>query len=91
MRWNDDEKAIRVKGKIVGALHLFLKTWWWQYILMATVRWRRLWSCLVENFGALLTICQEIGVICHPTSPKFFGDVMSVKLRRQGVASNPTH
>ena len=73
------------------ALQLFLKTWWWQYILMATLGWRRLWSCLIENFGALPTICQEIGVICHPTLLKFLGDVMSVELRRQGVASNPTH
>ena len=73
------------------ALQLFLKTWWWQYILMATLGWRRLWSCLIENFGALLTTCQGVGVICHPTLLKFLGDVVSVKLRRQGVASNPTH
>ena len=73
------------------ALQLFLKTWWWQYILMATLGWGRLWSCLIQHFGALLTICQEIGAICHPTLLKFLGDVMSVKLRRQGVASNPTH
>ena len=73
------------------ALQLFLKTWWWQYNLMATVRWRRLCKCLIEDFGALPTICQVIAVICHPTLLKFLGDVMSVKLRRQGVASNPTH
>ena len=72
-------------------LQLYLKTWWWQYILMATLGWRRLWSCLIENLGALLTTCQGVGVICHPTLLKFLGDVMSVKLRRQGVASNATH
>ena len=73
------------------ALQVFLKTWWWQYILMATLRWRRLWSCLIENFGALPTTCQEVGVLCHPTLLKFLGHVMSVKPRRQGVASDPTH
>ena len=73
------------------ALQLFLKTWWWQYILMANLGWGILWSCLIENVGALLSICQEIGVICHLTLPKFLGDVINVKLRRQRVASNPTH
>ena len=73
------------------SLHLFLKMWWWQYILMATQGWRRRWSDLIENFGALLTICQEIGVICHLTLLKVFSDVMGVKLQRQRVASNPTH
>ena len=51
MRWNDDDKKIRFKGKIVPP-QLFLKTWWWQYILIATLGWTRLWSCLTENFGA---------------------------------------
>ena len=37
------------------------------------------------------TICQEIGVICHQTLLKFLGDVMTVKLQRQVVVSNPTH
>ena len=73
------------------ALQLFLKPWWWQYILMATLGWGRLWSCLTETFCALHTICQEIGVICHPTLLKFFHDVMNVKLRRQGVVSDPTN
>ena len=72
------------------ALQLFLKTWWWQYILMATLGWRRLWSCLIGNFRALLMTCQEVGLICHPTLLKFLGDVMSVKPGREGVASNPT-
>ena len=73
------------------ALQLLLKMWWWQYILMATLWWRRLWSCLIVNFGALPTTYQEVGVICQPTLLKFLGDVMSVKPRRQGVASKPTH
>ena len=73
------------------ALRLFMKTWQSQYIVMATLGWRRLWSCLIEGFGGLPTICQQIGVICHPTLLKFVGDLMSVKLRRQGVASNLTH
>ena len=73
------------------ALQLLLKTWWWQYILMATLGRRRLLSCLIENFGALPTTCQEVGIICHPTLLKFLGDVMSVQPRRQGVASNATH
>ena len=73
------------------ALQHFLKTWWWQYILMATLGWRRLWSCLIEKFGDLPTTCQEVGIISHPTLLRFLGDVRSVKPRRQGVASNPTH
>ena len=85
MRWDDDEKKIPFKGKIVCPTALF------ENVVVATLEWKRLWSCLIENFGALLTTCQEVGVIRHPTLLKFLGDVMSVKLRRQGVASNPTH
>ena len=73
------------------ALQLFLETWWWQYIIMVKLGWRRLWSCLIEHFDALPTTCQEVDVICQMTLLKFLGDVMSVKPRRQGVASNPTH
>ena len=87
---DDDERKFGSRERLC-ALQLFLKTWWWQYILMATIGWRRLWSSLIEHFGGLPTTCQEVGVICHPTLPKFLGDVMSVKPRRQGVASNPTH
>ena len=75
----------------LSALQLFSKTWWWQYILMAILGWGRLWSCLIESCDALPTICQEIGVICHPTWLKFLSDVMSVKLPRQGLVSNPTY
>ena len=90
MRWDDDELRFGSRERMC-ALQLFLKMWLWQYILMTTLGWRRLWNCLIEKFGALLTICQEIGVIFHPTSLKFLGDVMSVKLGMQGVASKPTH
>ena len=55
-------------GERLCALQLFLKSWWWQYILMATLGWRRLWSCLIENFGALRNLSPDIAKIlgrCH--------------------------
>ena len=81
MRWDNDKKRFGSRETLC-ALQLFLKTWCWQYILMATLGWRRLWSCLIENFGALLTTCQEVGVDGHPRLLKFLGDVMSVSARR---------
>ena len=56
MRWDDDGIKFGSRERLC-ALPLFLKTCWSQYILMATLGWRRLWSCLIENFGALLTTC----------------------------------
>ena len=41
MRWDDDERKFRSRERFY-ALQLFLKTWWWQYILMTTIGSRRL-------------------------------------------------
>ena len=82
MRWDDDEKKIWFKGKLVCPTALF------EDVVVAIHSYghpplRKTVELFDRNFGALPTTCQEVVVICQPTLLKFLRDVISVKPRMQ--------
>ena len=85
MRWDDDEKEILFKGKIVYPTAVFKDV-----VVAIHYYGHPRVEKTVENFDVLPTIGQGIGVISQRTLLEFFRDVVSVKLRRQGVATNLT-
>ena len=73
------------------AVQLFLKTWWWQYILMATLGWRRLWSLLMQTFWCLAYDLPRDRCNLSPDFAKILGRCHDCHNTKAGVASNQTH